>query len=129
LQKSLPCANAQATLCGTTQTYIIADREEGRTHNRGFAAMLADEYIPIILSLSAVVPADGILFGFLLLTSSSYFQSSAVPGWTFNEYQHSSNPCPLAAIFADYKHLAGYFYWKTHIFIKYSQYKTAKTRL
>jgi hypothetical protein len=35
----------------------------------------------------------------LLLTSSSYFQSSAVPGWTFNEYQHSSKPCPLPAIF------------------------------
>jgi hypothetical protein len=49
-------------------------------------------------SLSAAVPADGILFGFLLLTSSSYFQSAAVPGWTFNEYQHSSKPCPLAAI-------------------------------
>jgi hypothetical protein len=29
-------------------------------------------------SLSAAVPADGILFGFLLLTSSKYFQSAAV---------------------------------------------------
>jgi hypothetical protein len=59
--------------------------------------MLADEYILIILSLSAAVPADVILFSFLLLTSSSYFQSAAVPGWTFNEYQHCSKPCPLAA--------------------------------
>jgi hypothetical protein len=33
LQKSLPCANAQATLCGGTQTHIIDDRVEGRTHN------------------------------------------------------------------------------------------------
>jgi hypothetical protein len=66
----------------------------------GFAAMLADEYILIILSLSAVVPADVILFGFLLLTSTSVFQSAAVPGWTFNEYQHSSKPCPLYAISA-----------------------------
>ena len=37
-------------------------------------------------SLSAAVPADVILFSFLLLTSSSYFQSAAVPGWTFNEF-------------------------------------------
>jgi hypothetical protein len=49
-------------------------------------------------SLSAAVPADVILFGFLLLISSSYFQSAAVPGWTFNKYQHSSKPCPLWAI-------------------------------
>jgi hypothetical protein len=48
-------------------------------------------------SLAAAAPADGILFGFLLLTSSSYFQSAAVPGWTFNEYQYSSKPCPLIA--------------------------------
>jgi hypothetical protein len=60
--------------------------------------MLADEYILIILSLSAVVPADVILFGFLLLTSISCFQSAAVPGWTFNEYQLSSKPCPLQAM-------------------------------
>jgi len=33
LQKSLPCANAQATLCGWTQTHIIYDRGEGRTYN------------------------------------------------------------------------------------------------
>ena len=67
----------------------------GYAYNRGFAAMLADEYILIFLSLSAVAPADVILFSFLLLTSSSYFQSAAVPGRTFNEYQHSSKPCPL----------------------------------
>ena len=42
LQKSLPCANAQATLCGWTQTYIVDDRGEGRTYNRGFAKMGAD---------------------------------------------------------------------------------------
>jgi hypothetical protein len=37
----------------------------------------------------------------LLLTSSAYFQSAAVPGWTFNEYQHSSKPCPLPASLKD----------------------------
>ena len=42
LQKSLPCANAQATLCGWTQTHIIVDREEGRTYNMGIAKMQAD---------------------------------------------------------------------------------------
>ncbi|HRB60578.1 MAG TPA: hypothetical protein PLP80_13810, partial [Niabella sp.] len=53
LQKSLPCANAQATLCGWTQTHIIADRGEGRTHNRGFYAMLADVVTMSCTSLSA----------------------------------------------------------------------------
>ncbi|MBS1736268.1 MAG: hypothetical protein JSS98_06610 [Bacteroidetes bacterium] len=42
LQKSLPCANALATLCGWTQTHIIDDREEGRTYNMGIAKMQAD---------------------------------------------------------------------------------------
>ena len=42
LQKSLPCATALATLCGATQTHILADREEGRTYNKRFAARLAD---------------------------------------------------------------------------------------
>ncbi len=41
LQKCLPCANAQATLCGSTQTHIIDDRGEGRTYNMGFAASVA----------------------------------------------------------------------------------------
>ncbi|MFN0081759.1 MAG: hypothetical protein ACKVOM_04510, partial [Ferruginibacter sp.] len=40
--KSLPCANAQATLCGWTQTHIIDDHEEGRTYKRGFAKIRAD---------------------------------------------------------------------------------------
>jgi len=42
LQKSLPCANTRATLCGWTQTHIIDDREEGRTYNMGFAKIRAD---------------------------------------------------------------------------------------
>jgi hypothetical protein len=37
----------------------------------------------------------------LLLSSSSVFQSAAVPGRTFNEFQHSSKPCPLAASLID----------------------------
>jgi len=53
--------------------------------------------ISSFFSLSAAVPADVILFGFLLLTSSAYFQSAAVSGWTFTEYQHSSKPFTLAA--------------------------------
>jgi hypothetical protein len=77
----------------------------GYAYNRGFSAMLADEYILIILSLSAVVPADGILFGFLLLTSSSFFQSAAVTGWTFNEYQHSRKPCPLCVTLLNILHI------------------------
>ena len=42
LQKSLPCANTLATLCGATQTHNIDDRVEGRTYNRGFAKIRAD---------------------------------------------------------------------------------------
>jgi hypothetical protein len=42
LQKSLPCANAQATLCGWTHTYILDDREEGQTYNRGICKSWAD---------------------------------------------------------------------------------------
>jgi hypothetical protein len=33
LQKSLPCANAQATLYGWKQTHIIDDSGIGRTYN------------------------------------------------------------------------------------------------
>jgi hypothetical protein len=76
--------------------------------------MLADEYVLIILSLSAVAPADVILFGFLLLTSTSYFQSAAVPGWTFNEYQHSSKLWPLyATLYEDPNHIVVLFYFDT----------------
>ena len=41
------------------------------------------------------------MFSFLLLTSTSVFQSAAVPGWTNNEYQHISKPCPLPAALTD----------------------------
>ena len=52
LQKSLPCANAQATLCGWTQTHIIDDRGEGRTYNRGFAKIRADgSYLQLFVIL------------------------------------------------------------------------------
>ena len=37
LQKSLSCANAQATLLGATHTHIVDDRDEGRTYNMGIA--------------------------------------------------------------------------------------------
>jgi len=50
LQKSLPCANAAGTHSASVDTERnLTDQEEGRTHNRGFAAMLADEYILIFL--------------------------------------------------------------------------------
>lgn len=55
--KSQPCkvcffANAQATLCGWTQTHIIDDNEEGRTHNRGFAKIRADgSYLRLFVCL------------------------------------------------------------------------------
>jgi len=35
LQKSLPCANAQATLCGSTQTHIVDDRGEKGVRTTG----------------------------------------------------------------------------------------------
>lgn len=49
--------------------------------NREFAAMLADEYILIFISLSAhIQPTE--FYQLLLLSSSSVFQSAAVPSWT-----------------------------------------------
>ena len=43
LQKSLPCANASGTHSASLDTeQNTTDREEGRTHNMGFAKMGAD---------------------------------------------------------------------------------------
>ena len=49
MQKSYQ-ANAQGTHSAALDTvFNLTDQEEGRTHNMGFAAMLADEYILIFL--------------------------------------------------------------------------------
>jgi hypothetical protein len=50
-------------------------------HNREFAAMLADEYILIFISLSTHIQQTE-FYQLLLLSSSSVFQSAAAPGWT-----------------------------------------------
>jgi len=64
-----------------TQTLNSSYPDEGRTHNREFAAMLADEYILSLISLSAhIQPTE--FYQLLLLSSSSVFQSAAAPGWT-----------------------------------------------
>jgi len=78
---------------GATQTEEKHERTTG-----GLLLCWLTNIFSSFCSLSAAVPADVILFSFLLLTSSSYFQSAAVPGWTFNEYQHSSKPCSLGVI-------------------------------
>jgi hypothetical protein len=65
-----------------------------------FAAMLADEYNLSFISLSAYIQLTE-FYHLLLLSSSSVFQSAPALGWTFNEYQHSSKPWPLAAICRD----------------------------
>ena len=101
--KSQPCKRACLvptlpghTLLCWTHTFNSSYQDEGRTHNREFAAMLADEYILSFISLSAhIQPTE--FYQLLLLSSSSVFQSVAAPGWTFNEYQHSSKLCPLDA--------------------------------
>jgi len=49
-------------------------------------------------SLSAAVSADGILLGFLLLSSILVFQSASVPGLTSNEFPACSNTRTLAVI-------------------------------
>ena len=80
LQKSLPCSYAQATLCGWTQTHIVDDRGEGRTYNRGFAKIRADRsYLQLFVRYCTSYPARHYLFSFLLLSSTSVFQSSSVP--------------------------------------------------
>ena len=86
--KSQPCKRAclVPTLPGHTpprwtQTFNSSYQDEGRTHNREFAAMLADEYILSFISLSAhIQPTE--FYQLLLLSSSSIFQSAVAPGWT-----------------------------------------------
>jgi hypothetical protein len=86
--KSKPCKRAclvpmlpEHTLLRWTQTFNSSYQDEGRTHNREFAAMLADEYILIFIPLSAhIQPTE--FYQLLLLSSSSVFQSAAAPGWT-----------------------------------------------
>jgi len=82
LQKSLPCSYASGTDPATVDTdFNLTDQEEGRTYNREFAAMLADEQILSFISLSAhIQPTE--FYQLLLLSSSSVFQSAAAPGWT-----------------------------------------------
>jgi hypothetical protein len=64
-----------------THTFNSNHQDEGRTYNREFAAMLADEYILSFISLSAhIQPTE--FYQHLLLSSSSVFQSAAAPGWT-----------------------------------------------
>jgi len=64
-----------------TQTFNSSYQDEERTHNREFAAMLADEYILSFISLSAHIQLTE-FYQLLLLSSSSVFQSAAAPGWT-----------------------------------------------
>ena len=86
--KSQPCKRACLvptlpghTLPRWTHTFNSSYQDEGRTHNREFAAMLADEYILSFISLSAhIQPTE--FYRLLLLSSSSVFQSAAAPGWT-----------------------------------------------
>jgi len=64
-----------------TKTFNSNYQDEGRTHNREFAAMLADEHILSFISLSAhIQPTE--FYQLLFLSSSSVFQSAAAPGWT-----------------------------------------------
>jgi hypothetical protein len=86
LQKSLPCANAQVTLCGWTQTHIIDDRGEGRTYNTGFCNIGAEAIH--ISSGSLLGFGSGRSFfrrmlaqcSFLFLSSSSVFQLGSGSG-------------------------------------------------
>jgi len=63
----------------------------------GFAAMLADEYILIIFSLSAVAPADVMLSAFVLIFIIIYFIGLQFRAGRY-KFQHSSKPCTLCAI-------------------------------
>jgi hypothetical protein len=94
LQKSLPCANAQATLCGMTQAHIIDDHDEGRTHNRGFAAMLADEYILIFLFAINSSSSRRNSIWLFVVNFIYIFSISSGSGLDIIKFQHSSKPCP-----------------------------------
>ena len=64
LQKSLPCANAHATLCGWTQTHIVDDRGERANVQQKYCCNwgLTEEQSSAV-QIQALVPADGILLG------------------------------------------------------------------
>ena len=61
-------------------------------HYRGVAAMLADVVTINFKSLSAIIQLDVILFSFLLLTSTTYFQLGSSSGLDIIKFQHSSKP-------------------------------------
>jgi hypothetical protein len=69
------------TLLRWIHTFNSNYQDEGRTYNREFAAMLADEYILSFISLSAHIQLTE-FYQLLLLSSSSVFQSAAALGWT-----------------------------------------------
>jgi hypothetical protein len=72
------CSSDTALLFDTSK---LLGTDEGYAGNIEFAAMLADEYILIFISLSAhIQPTE--FYQLLLLSSSSVFQSAAAPGWT-----------------------------------------------
>jgi len=117
LTQSQPCKRACFPTHGTHPA-IRGDtgRGKARTYNRELAAMLADEYILIFLLAIAVVPADEILFNFLLLTSSSFFQSSSVPGGRNTNSRTSASPVRCAQAFS-MKHLKYIIFYSCSILL------------
>jgi|GEM_PF-2168009 len=82
-----------------THTFNSNYQDEGRTHNREFAAMLADEYILNFISLSAhIQPTE--FYQLLLLSSSSVFQSAAAPGRTLKNTSTAASPAVVAYFFS-----------------------------
>ena len=60
--------------------------------------MLADVVTIGCKPLSSSVRARRSIFSFSSYLQLQFFKSAAVPGWTFNEFQHSSKPSTLVAI-------------------------------
>jgi len=55
LQKSLPCANAQATLCSATQNHIIDDEKKGERTTSGLLQWGPTQVISAIVRNSTSV--------------------------------------------------------------------------
>jgi len=81
LQKSLPCANAQATLCGATQTHIVDDRGERANVQQKYCCNWGwTEEQSAAVHIPALVSADGILPVISCKLQLLFINLASVPG-------------------------------------------------
>ena len=98
-QPKLANAPSQATLCGSTQTHIVDDRGDRANVQQGVCQNTGGRKLSSAFCNSIVlhIQLDVILFTFLLLSSSSVFQSSSVPGGRNTNSRTSASPVRWAS--------------------------------